>query len=476
MTSHRTMARGLVVAGLLWATSGLLSAQAGQQEGLRPGRSQTVTIFSSLDRARQSIIVYVPENSIGPGSKPVPLLVALHSWSGGYTEAPAHYYTPAKEHAWAMVAPHYRGSNYTPQAGASDKAIQDVLDAVAFVQKNASIDPDRIYLIGQGGGGHMALMLAAKRPDLWGGVSVWGAISDLEKWHAFLGTGGRFGAMLEGVCGGPPNEKTRKEYTARSPLTFLDKAKGVPIDLNVGIRDGADKDKNPVPPEQTLLAFNMLCVANDQQVQQLSEEDVATLNAKAKVPDTLQQEFDEKKDTLGIEAGRKQTVLYRRLAGPVRLTVFDGGADEDVAMATAYLKAQSRAAAATAPSDDPDSGVSGGATEQTPTPTSLPASVSKDWAKLFTDEDWYRDMPGEEKVFTGKLEAIRHEGEVSTLMRPMYYTLAGRSVYTAGKQVKALDDLVGFEVEVRGKPYDLDLEGQKLREIWPSAVRPKPQK
>jgi hypothetical protein len=61
-------------------------------------------------------------------------------------------------------------------------------------------------------------------------------------------------------------------------------------------------------------------------------------------------------------------------------------------------------------------------------------------------------------------------------MRTSYYRLRDRTVYTGGKKVKALDRLIGKEVEIRGKPVNMELEGQALAEIWPAAVRPTPEK
>jgi hypothetical protein len=92
------------------------------------------------------------------------------------------------------------------------------------------------------------------------------------------------------------------------------------------------------------------------------------------------------------------------------------------------------------------------------------------WIKLFADADWYKQQPGKETVFRGKLEAVQPP-QVSTLMRNAYYKLAGRTIYTGGQKVAALDKRVGAEVEIRGKAVDMNLEGQALKEIWPASVR-----
>jgi hypothetical protein len=95
-----------------------------------------------------------------------------------------------------------------------------------------------------------------------------------------------------------------------------------------------------------------------------------------------------------------------------------------------------------------------------------------EWRKLFADEAWYKNQAGQEQVFTGTLEGIPVvEGMVTTLQRDSYYKLGGRTIYTGAKKLPALDQLVGKKVEIRGKPVDMNLEGQNLKEIWPAEVR-----
>jgi poly(3-hydroxybutyrate) depolymerase len=121
----------------------------------------TLTIASSKDGAPQKILFQAPpEAGLGQRGDPVPLLVALHTWSSGYDQC-VEYLPLARERKWVMVAPDFRGPNNRPQACASDQAVQDVIDAVEHARKNARVDGSRIYLFGASGGGHMALMMAA---------------------------------------------------------------------------------------------------------------------------------------------------------------------------------------------------------------------------------------------------------------------------------------------------------------------------
>jgi len=93
-----------------------------------------------------------------------------------------------------------------------------------------------------------------------------------------------------------------------------------------------------------------------------------------------------------------------------------------------------------------------------------------EWKTLYADEPWYKNHKQPERVFTGRLERHQQKGMASTLMRSHRYKLGDRFLYP-GKKHPELEKLVGQQVEVRGKPYDVELEGQSVREIWAGAVR-----
>ncbi|MCG3179916.1 MAG: hypothetical protein BIFFINMI_02266 [Phycisphaerae bacterium] len=95
-----------------------------------------------------------------------------------------------------------------------------------------------------------------------------------------------------------------------------------------------------------------------------------------------------------------------------------------------------------------------------------------DWTDLSSGEGWYKNQAGKEQEFVGTLEAVPNADVPSTLQRTSYYHLGGRTIYTGAKKMAALDRLVGKKVVIRGKPYDINLEGQAVSEIWPGAIRP----
>lgn len=293
----------------------------------------TVTVNSSKDGEVQKAIFYCPpEAAAGAGGPPVPLLVWLHSWSGGYEQGIAGV-THGKERKWVMIAPDFRGPNIRPEACASDLAVQDVLDAVEYARRHARVDGERIYVFGSSGGGHMALMMAARARQLWAGVSAWVPISDLAAWHTeSLTRQHHYAGMLVKCCGGPPSPHTEAEYRRRSPLFHLAAAKGLPLDINAGIHDG---HTGSVPVSQSVRAFNALAEANGHSDRRVAEDAIGAMLRERKVPVTLAAERED-------DPERQKPVLFRRVAGAARLTIFEGGHDCEPSAALEWLSRQRR--------------------------------------------------------------------------------------------------------------------------------------
>ena len=292
-----------------------------------PSGVQEINVRSTLDGVAEPVW-FLPN----PSSQPAPLLVHLHSWSARLGEA-----SLARECAkrgWALVSPNFRGPNNRPEACGSRLAIQDVLDAVDYARKATAVDPRRIYLVGGSGGGHMALMMAQAAPQLWAGVSAWVPISDLAAWHAFSKQkGSNYHKMMEQACGGPPGTAaTDAEYRARSPLFHLARAAGVAIDIQVGLRDGHE---GSVPVSNSLRAFNALAEAKGHPGRMLSAAEIDLITAEARLPEHL---AAEKVD----EPERRRPVLFRRIAGPVRVTIFDGAHESDFGAAVRWLALQEK--------------------------------------------------------------------------------------------------------------------------------------
>ena len=286
-----------------------------------------IDIPSSKDGTLQKVIYWRPESAAHDATGPaVPLVVFLHSWSGGFEQGPP-WIAQAKKMGWVLVAPDFRGPNSRPEACASDLASQDILDAVAYARRDARIDPNRIYLIGGSGGGHMSLVMAARAPELWAGVSAWVPISDLAAWHAESSARkNNYAKMIEQCCGGKPGPATEAQYRHRSPLFHLAAAKGVPLDINTGIHDG---HTGSVPVSHSLYAFNVLATPD----KQVSAEAIDFMVREQKIPAALASETQ-------ADPERQKATLFRRASGNARVTVFEGGHDSEPTAALEWLSRQ----------------------------------------------------------------------------------------------------------------------------------------
>jgi dienelactone hydrolase len=208
--------------------------------------------------------------------------------------------------------------------------VQDVLDAVEFMKKQCPVDTTRLYVCGASGGGHMTLVMAGRAPELWAAASAWVPITDLAAWYReCMNRGLGYARNVTAVCGGKPgaSPETDKQYRARSPVFLLPNAKGLPVDINAGIHDG---HKGSVPISHSLHGFNVLADANGMPEKKLSDEQIRVFTDGERVPDDLASKPF-------TEEGRRSQVLFRRSAGPARITIFEGGHAGDTRAAIRWL-------------------------------------------------------------------------------------------------------------------------------------------
>lgn len=294
--------------------------------------ARLVKVKSSIDGSDQPCWFWTPEGV----TNAVPLVVGLHTWSGSYRDT-SHYKTVldyAQKHGWAMVGPNFRGPNRTSDACGSDLAIGDVVDAVAYAKDCATIDENRVYVIGGSGGGHLTLLLAGRHPEIWAGCVACCPITDLARWHAdsladHPGRGVGYAKMMEEACGGTPKEKLG-EYRYRSPLTWLALAKKacLPVYIVTGIHDGWI---GSVPVGHAIRAFNALADEKDR----VSEDAVDFIERTQTVPSHLAYSGEE-----DAFYGEKGNIHFRRKSDNVQLTLFEGGHDGNYAAGLFFLSRQ----------------------------------------------------------------------------------------------------------------------------------------
>jgi dipeptidyl aminopeptidase/acylaminoacyl peptidase len=274
------------------------------------------------DGQMQPAMWYASPDAKGPR----PLLVGLHTWSSNYASAggDAVYAEWCAAQGWAFVHPHFRGPNNTPQALGSDRAVQDIVEAVAWAKQQTQVDESRIYLIGVSGGGHMALQMAGRHPEIWAGVSAWCGISDVKQWYADhvkvtivdgkeTPTPDKYARDIEAALGGRPTADGAlgKDAWKRSPLSSLAAAKTVPLDIAAGVLDGRS---GSVPFTQALLAFNAVVEKGDR----LPEDLITEYYKTQKLPSAWK--AAEADATYGA-----WTALFRKTSGNTRVTIFQGG-------------------------------------------------------------------------------------------------------------------------------------------------------
>ena len=204
-------------------------------------------IRSTLDGSDQpSLFHYAGEGR--------PLLVVLHTWSFD-RHNPTEMLPYAEERRWSVLSPEFRGPNLVSnpncrQACASPLAIQDILDAIDYVCRHYQVDEENILLLGLSGGGHMALMTAAKDPARFRAVASFVPITDLISWHTYSD---HYRPHIEACLGGTPEEVGEDAYKARSPISYVDEL----ARANLKIFHG--KFDRSVPFDHSMRLYNLLC-------------------------------------------------------------------------------------------------------------------------------------------------------------------------------------------------------------------------
>ena len=271
---------------------------------------ETITFTSTHDHTEQPARLYR-----SPESGPQPLLVKLHTWSSDMNSFdPDDWVTAARTRGWHVVSPHFRGANKNPEACASPAARQDILDVVEAAKAHVEVDPERIYLCGVSGGGHMALVMAAHSPQTWTAVSAWVGISDLAAWHGETQAAGRnYWQDVEASVGGAPgiSAEVDEQLRLRSPIYFMANAVDVPLDINTGVHDGHN---GSVPIHHSIDAFNVIA------------ETLGLPGVSQSRINTLSQEWVPAESPV-VDPHYERPIHLREVAGKARITVFEGGHD-----------------------------------------------------------------------------------------------------------------------------------------------------
>jgi predicted esterase len=267
-----------------------------------------------------------------------PLLLVLHSWSDNYRQ---HFGIPygvfAEKNDWILIHPDFRGEFDNPDATGSEKAVQDVLDALEYAKAHAPVDEKRIYVAGFSGGAMMSLIMIGRYPEKFTAALVWVPVYDLNDWYETLISSGlyyrdQYMSDIEASCGGNPalEQEARTECSKRSPSAYLANArgKGVQVFISGGIEDPF------VPTSHAIRAFNDLAAEDSI----ISEADYRFIDETETLPAAL--EGQGQRDRLFEEAGLP--VIFKRTSAGATLILFDGGHDIAYNAGFAWLAEQRR--------------------------------------------------------------------------------------------------------------------------------------
>ena len=287
---------------------------------------EKVFVTSSLDGTNQPSYVIFPDEV--PNHEKVPLLVSLHSWSSDVEQRNLPLEEEANRLGWIYLFPHFRGPNIQRDACGSEKAQQDILDAVDWASKEYPVDRNRIYLTGVSGGGHMTMLMVGRYPDRWAAASAWVGISDLAMWYQ-KHRQGEYGAMMRQVFGDGPEASNEicQQYQKRSPVTWLHRSLKVPLDIAAGVHDG---HQGSVPVRHSLDAFNIIARASgNEEISEKEMDQISRVSGRLEKP----RSSDCVKDA---SFGRE--IYLRRKAGRSRVTIFEGGHEGIASAAVSWLQ------------------------------------------------------------------------------------------------------------------------------------------
>jgi len=281
-----------------------------------PAECRKVEIISTLDKKVQPAYFFTSKNESRP------LIVSLHTWSGGYEQKDTLSWR-CIEMDYNYIHPHFRGPNWTPQACGSKFAIQDIEDAIGYAIEHGNIDTREIHVIGVSGGGYATFLTYMNTEYPVKTYSAWVGISDLVKWYyesEGRGTKYSFEIARSTVNWMELSKESyflgKEEAIARSPMymkTPADERRDSKLYIYAGIHDGYS---GSVPITQSLLFYNKLV------------KDFDVTESEALVPDddiieliASRSYVTKHKDSIG-----DRVVHYdRNYKDLLKITIFDGG-------------------------------------------------------------------------------------------------------------------------------------------------------
>jgi poly(3-hydroxybutyrate) depolymerase len=157
------------------------SAQLLVQGQVSAAVQSEIPFVSSFDGTMRRFVYQVPAN-YDPDTA-APLLVSIGGTGEDRWIGLSHYAVRANRLGWLLLAPDVRQINAESQGRTASLATQhDIMDAVAYMRANLSVDPQRMYLVGFSTGAGVAMTMAAKYPHVFAAAVDWAGPTDLPGW------------------------------------------------------------------------------------------------------------------------------------------------------------------------------------------------------------------------------------------------------------------------------------------------------
>jgi len=270
------------------------------------------SISSALDGNIQVFYYYKPIST-----KPLPLIVQLHSWSySADSLVTIGLDTIARNNNYNYLFPNFRGINNHPKACCSEFVIADIDEAIDWALKNMNVDRKRIHVIGFSGGGYATMAMYMKSRHKISSFSAWASISDLVAWYGeSRDRKNRYAREIIRCTGAVDGFDTLKAIE-RSPLywtTPVKERKKSVLQIFAGIHDGYN---GPVPISHSVNFYNKLLsdfkesdsskyVNNEDLKLMINTQSFQSLNGNNRIGERI--------------------IHYQKESKKVMLTIFEGG-------------------------------------------------------------------------------------------------------------------------------------------------------
>jgi esterase/lipase len=214
---------------------------------------EVVGIASNMDTHIQKAYFYKSRST-----KPRPLIVSLHTWSGDYQQMDQLAELCEAEDL-NYIHPDFRGPNFTQDACCSEFALSDIDASITYAIENSKVDTTKIYVIGVSGGGYATLGTFMKSKHRIKKFSAWASISSLVAWYNESRIrGNNYAANILACTGSKKGSLDKNLAQLKSPLywtTPVHKLEDTSVNIYTGIYDGI---QGSVPITHSINFYNCL--------------------------------------------------------------------------------------------------------------------------------------------------------------------------------------------------------------------------